>query len=355
MNYEPLSARAIKAIQFYDKQFHNGINRNRFYTWLVQVGSDIQIRHVAVKCHKGTSKRVVKEVARFSVDDDQIYIKDLVFFHGRGGYSVDWRPEGFDDYQCPYDYKGRWESEDYKSTGLWHINATVLNPHLLNRTKRFKYCNWRSECGDIVNYLKTYDQHPGLEMLSKMGLPHWCLKPSIYKKCETDKAFAKFLFRFSADIRQSHYTIPLVLRAYRRGTDIKAQLEARALEEMRELALSCKRIGIVAEEWSWLEKRRGGYCFVLPKVADDLVKEGMALSHCVLEKHYAERVAKGRSIIAFVRKRDAKDVPFVTVEYGIKSGKVEQCYGLKNCKPDPKVQAFVDRAFAGLKKMNKAA
>lgn len=351
MKYEPLSARAVKYIQDYDRMYHHGINRNRFYTWLVQVGSDVQIRHVAVKNKKGDKRPTVKEVARFSVDDDQMHIKDLVFYHGGGSYSVDWRPEGLDDYDRPFDYKGRWESEKYRSTGLWHINAVVLNPHLLQRTKRFRYCNWWSNCGDIVNFLKTYVEHPGLEMLSKMGLSSWCLKPSIYKKCEKDKAFAKFLFRNIEEIRGRHYTIPVVLKAYRLGVPIQEVLDERTRKELEAKRVDNRKVAQVAEQWSWLETLGRKYCIVLPREHADFIAEGTALEHCVLEEHYAQRMSKGRSIIAFVRLRSERDKPFVTVEYDLKTGKVVQCYGHRNSKPAKVVRNFVQRSFAHAKQI----
>ena len=351
MKYEPLSKCAVEYIKFYDKQFHHGINRNRFYTWLVQVGQDVQIRHVCVKCKKGTSKRVVKEVARFSVDDQEMHIKDLVFYHGRGGYSVDWRPEGLDDYYRPYDYAGRWESEDYRPTGLWHINAVVVNPHVIQRIKRFRYCNWWSQCGDIVNYLKTYDQHPGLEILSKMGLSGWCLKPSIYMKCEQDKAFAKFLFRNVEEIRGCHYTIPLVLKAYKTGRLMRDLLNEQTQKELEAKRVDEVKVAEVAEAWNWLETLGRKYCIVLPRSHADFVVEGKALEHCVLQEHYAQRVQNGRSIIAFVRLRTEAEKSFVTVEYDLKTAKVVQCYGYRNSTPDKGVKQFVDRVFAQAKQI----
>ena len=355
MKYEPLSKRAVEYIKFYDKQFHQGINRNRFYTWLVQVGQDVQIRHVCVKCKKGTSKRFVKEVARFSVDDPQMHIKDLVFYHAGGGYSVDWRPEGLDTDYRPYDYKGRWETEEYKSSGLWHINAVVVNPTVLNRMKRFKYCNWWSNCGDIVNYLKTYVEHPGIEMLSKMGLARWCQKPSIYKKCETDKAFAKFLFRNHLDIIGRHYTIPLVLKGYKTGRPLAELLDEKVQKELESKRVDEVKVAEVADAWGWLETLGRKYCIVLPRSHAEFIEEGQKLEHCVLQEHYAQRVQNGRSIIAFVRLRESKEAPLVTVEFDLKSGKVVQCYGRRNSEPDKSVRSFVDRAFMKAKKVEVAA
>jgi hypothetical protein len=358
MNYKPLSRRAIQQIKAWDKKYHHGINQTRFYTWLVHVGSDVQIRHVAVKTARvklsggrTIEQPVVKEVARFSVDDDECHIKDLVFYHAGGGYSVDWRPEGLDNYDRPYDYGGEWESEPYKPSGLWHINAVVINPKVLKRTKRFRYCNWWSNCGDIVQYLKTYEQYPGIELLSKLGLAFWSQKPAIYKKCHRDKQFAKFLVRNVAEIRECHYTIPQVLKAYRDGLSIRDVVDEQTRKELEAKRVDEDKLAEVAEAWSWLEKQGRKYCIVLPRTHADFVAEGKALEHCVLEEHYAQKVTKGKSIIAFVRMRDSKDAPLVTVEYDLKQAKVTQCYGKRNSTPDKGVKTFVDRVFDRVKQV----
>lgn len=73
----------------------------------------------------------------------------------------------------------------------------------------------------------------------------------------------------------------------------------------------------------------------------------MSLDVCV--GTYVQRVAEGKTKIFFVRKADAPDVPYFTMEY---QGKVVQCRGDHNCGMPPEVQAFVN-VFE--KKMQEAA
>lgn len=70
----------------------------------------------------------------------------------------------------------------------------------------------------------------------------------------------------------------------------------------------------------------------------ELVGEGEALHHCVAT--YAEAVAQGRTSIFFIRRRDAAETPFYTLELNVKEKEVVQNRGLRNCDRLPEVAAF---------------
>lgn len=71
----------------------------------------------------------------------------------------------------------------------------------------------------------------------------------------------------------------------------------------------------------------------------ELFDEGKALDHCV--GRYADKYAKGESIILFVRKFEDPDTPFFTVEMNNKTKSIVQCRGLKNCNPPEDVLSFL--------------
>jgi uncharacterized protein lin1253/lin1744 len=75
-----------------------------------------------------------------------------------------------------------------------------------------------------------------------------------------------------------------------------------------------------------LEQTIGNYTFVLPKELQELKAEGKALSHCV--GSYADRVARGETVIVFVRQKEKVDNPLYTLE--INKGKIVQLRGMKN-------------------------
>lgn len=79
-----------------------------------------------------------------------------------------------------------------------------------------------------------------------------------------------------------------------------------------------------------------GLFIKLPENSDEIKKEGIALRHCV--GGYVDKVAKGETIILFIRKEDEPDKPYYTMEW---KGKVIQCRGYCNCDMTNKVKRFV--------------
>lgn len=80
---------------------------------------------------------------------------------------------------------------------------------------------------------------------------------------------------------------------------------------------------------------------VVPQKAEDIVEEGKKLHHCVAG--YIPSVANGSTLILFLRKREAINKPFRTLEW--KNGNFEQCQGYSNReKSDKEIVNFL--AFA---------
>lgn len=73
------------------------------------------------------------------------------------------------------------------------------------------------------------------------------------------------------------------------------------------------------------------------KSAKELDKESANLHHCV--RTYKSKVADGKTAILFIRKQEAPDEPFYTLEYDGK--KIVQCRGLYNCGMTDEVKSFV--------------
>lgn len=81
----------------------------------------------------------------------------------------------------------------------------------------------------------------------------------------------------------------------------------------------------------------------------ELVFEGKKLHHCV--GTYAKSVARGESAIFFIRRTDAPDVPFFTLEY--KDGKVAQNRGDHNRDRTPEVKGFEAAWLAHLRELRR--
>lgn len=107
----------------------------------------------------------------------------------------------------------------------------------------------------------------------------------------------------------------------------------REIDERRKCAAAMRR---AAENFSFVAWRHGLFLMVVATTKEDLIAEGAALHHCVGRMDYDERQARGDSLICFMRRADAPDVPYVTVELGLSSRPywIRQSYGDHDRLPD---------------------
>lgn len=104
-------------------------------------------------------------------------------------------------------------------------------------------------------------------------------------------------------------------------------------------------VATMAQKLVRLEACKGPFKVVIPKCEQDFRDEGKKLNHCIGYGCYVSGFANGEMVIAFIRKPKAVKVPFVTLEFSPSTGKVTQCYGKKNSKPEKRVLDFVHGAF----------
>ena len=104
-----------------------------------------------------------------------------------------------------------------------------------------------------------------------------------------------------------------------------------------------KQIAAVAKKFSRLEKGRSAFKIMLPRKASDLIREGNRMRNCL--GSYSQRIARGESLVAFVRRSKRPGATFVAVEYSPSKNAILQCYGAKNQKPPKPVIDFCNRMF----------
>lgn len=75
-----------------------------------------------------------------------------------------------------------------------------------------------------------------------------------------------------------------------------------------------------------LEYKKGDYCILLPKTSADIVDEGVNQSHCVAS--YVDKVARGETLIVFLRNKETPDKSLVTIE--VKDDGITQARGFAN-------------------------
>ncbi|HBN86422.1 MAG TPA: hypothetical protein DDZ89_21595 [Clostridiales bacterium] len=105
----------------------------------------------------------------------------------------------------------------------------------------------------------------------------------------------------------------------------------------------CERYG---NQYSYIDEI---YEIISPKCMEDLFEEGRKLNHCV--GGYADRIIGGKSCIMFIRKREAPDIPYFTMEIWSEEGCVRQIQGLSNRLVDKRREPML---YSFLKKWAKA-
>ena len=140
--------------------------------------------------------------------------------------------------------------------------------------------------------------------------------------------------RFPKNIVESHDTLSKQIKAIKVAEMDEAYL--------RSATVSYEMLGV--KPYS-----KGKYAIVPSYSATELVAEGNALGHCVGNGCYAERVINGTCLILFVRRSDAPDVPYATLEYSVSNRMIRQLYARGNRAVEPACRKFVE---AYLKKLN---
>ncbi len=133
---------------------------------------------------------------------------------------------------------------------------------------------------------------------------------------------------YPKDLRQEHDRASKLVQAKR------DKEEARRQRKMR------NKIKTMAKE---LTEKYGmeykGLVIMAPKDADELIKEGQALHHCV--GTYIKRIAEGQTVVLFIRKAEAPEEPYCTME--VTNGKIIQCRGKNNADMTEKLKNILNK------------
>lgn len=161
--------------------------------------------------------------------------------------------------------------------------------------------------------------------------------------------------REGLDLRDEHVQLP---KSLKREHDrlVEAERIARNEEEKRREQAEIEKRRPAFEKavapleaWAWED---AGICIRPVRTEEELIDEGRALHHCV--GTYGEIVARGDSCIFFIRRTDAPDKPWFTLQVELKTVKELQNHGLRNCAPTKEVQEFVDRWLERIRRMKRA-
>ena len=85
--------------------------------------------------------------------------------------------------------------------------------------------------------------------------------------------------------------------------------------------------------------KRDGLMIVAPKSAREITREGQSLHHCV--GNYVGRMATQECVILFLRKEDAPNKSFCTIE--VSDGRIQQARANMNTDPPPDAEKFLEK------------
>lgn len=136
--------------------------------------------------------------------------------------------------------------------------------------------------------------------------------------------------RFPRCLADAHSRTSDAIRTIR-YEEMQREKARRAEEDRKKLEASNQARRKLAFEF-------GGLRIRVPEVPEEIVSEGAALHHCVAG--YVRRHAEGKLHILFIRREDAPDSSYFTMELSTE-GEVVQVRGLRNCDPPKEVMEFV--------------
>lgn len=122
---------------------------------------------------------------------------------------------------------------------------------------------------------------------------------------------------------------PNLIRAHDRVMTVKKKLDTIAAD--KKISARIPEL----ERFSW---ERDGIFIRPARSVEELNAEGKKLHHCV--GTYAERMASGEKSIFFIRKVDAPEVPWYTLDLDMSEGTINQNRGNHNCATTEEVKTF---------------
>lgn len=119
---------------------------------------------------------------------------------------------------------------------------------------------------------------------------------------------------------------------------------AKIMADKKEREELYKKFGVIACKYQQMQRNLNDvYCVIIAQSPADLINEGNILHHCVGKMGYDQKFIREGSLIFFVRNKNNPQIPFVTVEYSLKTNKILQCYAEHNTKPQQEVQEFINK------------
>ena len=150
-------------------------------------------------------------------------------------------------------------------------------------------------------------------------------------------------YRYPKDLREAHdkavdeYNEHLKREAKRLKREAKRQLAAARQKKLEEERAFIEGMLPKLQKYNMQDDK---YLIRALESVEDFKREGINNHNCV--GTYADRAMKGKAKIFVLRKVDAPEISFVTIELALDEKSIKQCYETGNRIPDEEVIAWVD-------------
>jgi len=262
----------------------------------------------------------------------------LLFLRDNASYIKAKRPTS-NDICAAYNKKVSIETQSEESTMRRNFHTTFWRRHYLR--------------DDDLAYI----QYQNLDRDGRTKMIRYLIRNNINP--ETYKDYLIALRELGLDMNDTKNLYPLDWQYWHNMHMYQYETSKAKINRAKKAAIT-RRIKAKAKEYAALLMQNENFHILLASSKKELVKEGEYLHHCVGRMDYDQRIIEGRSLVCFVRKASAPDVPFVTIEYSLQKNQVVQCYGKGDTTPNEDVMQFVEnvwqpRAKAIIQKMQKVA
>lgn len=193
----------------------NAVTNKSFVSVLNYRDGEVIERTFATRRYKKDGVKIT-EVRRRATGETATLVKNLTFCT-MGGYNPVFVAKDIIS-RSGWGYKvfekewfDRW---DYAAMPI-NIDCKVLNKDMLTSIEEFKYCGYWG--GDVIEYLNKYRENPIVELFGKL---HMSCSASLIKLASKNKAFRKYVFKNSNDIKS--YGPQATVHAYRHNISIGA-------------------------------------------------------------------------------------------------------------------------------------
>lgn len=250
-----------------------------------------------------------------------------------------------EDCDCPEFNNGRTVMETLGiNKQQFHMLRQIGNPSVRDamilryageiRQEDFKMLRYIHDDGYDKMYEKYLDMRPYTTIYK---VKKYIEKNSIAKQRDYFD-YVRWIREMGYDMRNEFNLYP---RDFKKAHDEKSKeyvkfQDKKAKEDMERFNKLLAKLRKETLDAEPMNLKIGGLFIRLPEKLDELKTEGEFLHHCV--GTYRDKVARGETMIFFIRKEAEPDKPYYTLEW---KGKVIQCRGCHNCDMTPEVKDFV--------------